>query len=77
MKASKVRANYVVRVAIQGIEEEIAMLANVMGSDWLTDERLGLIYQAYLAKVMGLDRLTVERLGLIHQAYLAKVMGSY
>ena len=40
MKASKVRANYVVGVAIQGIEEEIVMLANVMGSDWLTDERL-------------------------------------
>ena len=44
MKASKVRANYFVGVAIQGIEEEIAMLANVMGSEWLTGERRGLIY---------------------------------
>ena len=44
MKASKVRANYVVGVAIQDMEEEIAMLANVMGSDWLTDE----MFRAYL-----------------------------
>ena len=49
MKASKVRANYVVRVAIQGIEEEIAMLANVMGSDWLTDERV----RAYLPGILS------------------------
>ena len=49
MKASKVRANYVVGVAIQGIEEEIAMLANVMGSDWLTDER----FRAYLPGILS------------------------
>ena len=50
MKASKVRANYVVRDAIQGIEEEIAMLANVMGQTGLLTRGLGFIYQAYLAK---------------------------
>ena len=72
MKASKMRANYVVRDAIQGMEEEVAMLASVMGSDWLTEERLGLIHMAYLAKVMGSDWLTDKRLGLIYQAYLAE-----
>ena len=35
MNASKVRAYFVVGVAIQGIEEEIAMLANVMGQTGL------------------------------------------
>ena len=49
MKASKVRVNYVVGVAIQDIEEEIAMLANVMGSDWLTDER----FRAYLPGILS------------------------
>ena len=49
MKASKVRANYVVGVAIQGIEEEIVMLANVMGSDWLTDER----FRAYSPGILN------------------------
>ena len=57
MKASKVRANYFVGVAIQGMEKEVAMLAKVMGSDWLTDERLGLIHQAYLAKADALELL--------------------
>ena len=57
IKASKVRANYFVGVAIQGIEEEIAMLTNVIGSDWLTDERLGIIHQAYLAKADALELL--------------------
>ena len=33
MKASKVRTNYVVRVAIQGMEEEVTMLEKIMGSD--------------------------------------------
>ena len=50
IKASKVRTNYFVGVAIQGMKEKVAVLAKVMGSDWLTDERLGLIHQAYLAK---------------------------
>ena len=49
MKASKMRVNYVVGVAIQDIEEEIAMLANVMGSDWLTDER----FRAYLPGILS------------------------
>ena len=57
MNASKVRANYYVGVAIQGMEEEVAMLAKVMGSDWLTDERLGLIHQEYLAKADVLELL--------------------
>ena len=57
MNVSKVRANYFVGVAIQGMEEEVAMLAKVMGSDWLTDERLGLIHQAYLAKADALELL--------------------
>ena len=57
MKASKVRANYFVGVAIQGMEEEVAMLAQVIRTDWLTDERLGLIHQAYLATADALELL--------------------
>ena len=57
MKASKVRTNYFVGVSIQGMEEKVAMLAKVMGSDLLTDERLGLIHQAYLAKADALELL--------------------
>ena len=66
MNASKVRANYFVGVAIQGMEEEITMLVNEMGSDWLTEERLGLIHQAYLAKTDAL-RLLHSQLG--HRPY--------
>ena len=49
--------NYFVGVSIQGMEEEVAMLAQVMGSDWLTEERLGLMHQAYLARADALELL--------------------
>ena len=57
MNASKVRANYFVGVAIQGMEEEVAMLAKVIRLNWLTEERLGHIHQAYLAKADALELL--------------------
>ena len=48
------------------MEEEVAMLAQVMGSDWLNDERLGLFHQAYLAKTDALELLHSQ---LGHRAY--------
>ena len=57
MKASKTQANYVVGVAIQGMEEEVVMLAKVIWLKWLTGERLWLIRQAYLAKADALELL--------------------
>ena len=42
------------------------MLAQVLRSDWLTDERLGLIHQAYLAKA---DALELSHSQLEHMPY--------
>ena len=36
------------------------MLAKIMGSDWLTDKRLGIIRQAYLAMADSLELLHSE-----------------
>jgi hypothetical protein len=57
---SKVQDNYLVGVSIQGMEEDVAMLAKVMGSGWLTDERLGLIHQEYSAKSDALELLNSQ-----------------
>jgi len=57
VKASRLRANYFAGIAMQGMEEEIAMLMKEKGASWVTDERIGLIHKAYLAKADAMELL--------------------
>ena len=57
VKASRLRANYFAGIAIQGMEEEIAVLMEEKGASWVTNEKIGLIHKAYLAKADAMELL--------------------
>jgi hypothetical protein len=56
-KTSRLRANNFAGIAIQGTEEEIAMLIKKKAAIWVTDQKIRLIHKAFLAKADAMELL--------------------
>jgi hypothetical protein len=57
VKANKMQTSYFTGIAMQGMEEEMAVLQRIMSSDSMTADRIRLIDKAYLAKADALELL--------------------
>jgi hypothetical protein len=69
VKANKLQTNNFTGIAMQGIEEEMAVLKRVMGSNWMTTDRIRLLNKAYLAKADAVEQLH-SQLGHLTYPYI-------